>query len=360
MLKKHTIVKNSPGGIDLSIIDEEKLTFYDAYESFCYQNCQRQILEYYKVKDALFYINSSRSFIIRKQMNHKFTIDYDLSAKSILPSYDDNVKRIFKETRNCYDVWKDNLSLIQKDFPLIVGVDSYYLEYLPFYKKSHGKHTIILSGYDDNEEVDIVDWFSPWFFKGKVAMKQFLDARDSNNDFDGGIYSGRPIYNNWAVISRDGGNADRTKLIKETIDISIKQYYAPDRKEPDAYYGINAISYLLDMLAEIIDNQVLAEDQKEFLRVLYNNIYLHNRRNYFFKFYLEQACKLNGYDSVLNDAVNEMNTIYEQWEKWLYLGIKCQYKVNENNMNRLLSNMKNMYEIEKNYEDVLRKVSDKL
>lgn len=340
----------------MPIINEEKLTFYDAYESFCYQNCQRQILEYYKIENSLFYINSSRSLIIEEQDNYKFKIKYNLSARSLLPSYDSNVKRIIKEERDYLDVWKDNLSLINNDIPIIVGVDSYFLSYLPFYKKSHGKHTLILSGYNEKEEtVDIVDWFFPWFFKGKVDIRQFLEARDSKNDFDGGIYSGKPIYNNWAIVNNVGFHANYNDLIKETIEVSIKQFYESDN-EKNTYHGIKALSYLLELLIKIQDDNISDDEKKRFLKTLYNSMYFHNRRNFFLKFYLEQANKRYERDNAIYNAINDINAIYEQWEKWLYLATKCQYKLNINNITKLLVNMQNIYELEKNYEKCLRNI----
>ena len=43
--------------------------YYDEYETFCFQNCVRQILEYYEVENAFSYINASLSIIM--ELKHK-------------------------------------------------------------------------------------------------------------------------------------------------------------------------------------------------------------------------------------------------------------------------------------------------
>jgi len=49
-------------------------TYYDEYESFCFQNFVRQIMEYFCVDNAEFYINTSLSIVLKLDGKFNFKI----------------------------------------------------------------------------------------------------------------------------------------------------------------------------------------------------------------------------------------------------------------------------------------------
>ncbi|KYH33960.1 hypothetical protein CLTEP_20970 [Clostridium tepidiprofundi DSM 19306] len=333
-------------------ISEIKNYSYDnEYDSFCYQNCIKLILAYYGVKKPNLFINMTLSFKLRNEKSKIHIFDDD--ARSVLPQYKEMVPRYFYEedVKARDKVWKINCELIREGEPIIVGVDSYYLEYLPYYKNSHGRHTVIVDGFDEESQmVDVVDWFSPWFFIGKVPLNQFLNARDSVNEYDGGIYSGKPVYNNWAKVEKHRLDENNAKLIYTQVKLSYDQYFI-DHCEENEYNGFFATKQLKKIL-ENVDTEFDVEQKIEFLKDLHDQLYKSNRRRDFFGLFVKEAyeeTKLKKFQ--LLEAKTKL--FFENWEKFIYKIIKCYMRYKENGIMKLIEALDDIINFEMEYKEIL-------
>lgn len=320
-----------------------KQSFYEEYDTFCYQNCIRQILEYYNISHSNFYINTSLSFLIEINGENSYRIINE-DVRGLIPTYKDCAKRIYPINKNGNLVWQENLEKLKKGIPLIVGVDSYYLPYLPYYKKSHGIHTVILTGYtEETNEVSIIDWFEPWFFKGNVRLDIFIEARNSKNEYDGGVFSGYPVYNNWAELEISGLNGRIDKLIDENIENSIHQYFRKYSK-PNEKNGIHAWEYILNVLKEIKNNDY--EHQKNFLKKLHVDIFKQLKRKYLFNRFLKDAYEEIDNKVILN-LISNFDEIVAEWEILQSIAVKGTFKVRNDTFERLELRLERVIFLEK-------------
>ena len=339
------------------IIDmfNKDMSYYKEYDSFCYQNCLRQILEYYGLQNAPLFINASLSFIVQifGELPGNYKIIEDKDARSVLPNYSHKVKRTYPDTRSISEIWDENKSKVREGYPLITAVDIFYLEYLTFFKKNHGRHTVVLSGYLEKEKhVCIIDWYEPWFFKGSISVDNFLAARESENPWDGGIYSGVDFGKNWAWAEKDGWTGTVDELLSQTIQLSINQYYN-STNVGNNYPGLLGLKLIYNMLLNL--NDISESDKKAFLKDLHRNLYKLHKRQLFFKFYLEYTSS-NISITYLNDAIYILSEIANKLEGLLLLIIKGSVVCKDVLYQRILAGYKEHLELEEKLCNVLNRL----
>ncbi len=207
-----------------------------------------------------------------------------------MPKLKEKAIRYYPKEKNKIEVWNENLRKLKSWIPIITGVDSYYLEYTPYYKTSHGFHTVILTGYSEEEQrINIIDSMAPWFYKGSMDFENFIEARNFPNEFDGGIYSGVPILNNWEEVDNDGWNADVLELIKSNIRLSIKQCYDEPGDGKNNYKGINVLSRIVDILKDV--NDIDIDKRRNYLQRVYIGLYAILKRKMLFKRFILNSYK---------------------------------------------------------------------
>ena len=259
--------------------------YYEGYESFCFQNCLRLVLQSYGVENAPLYVNASIFLKFDSTNNNDVQLIVDKNNRSLLPDYLDKVTRVYHPLNSdCDQIFKENMEIVEKDkIPLIVGVDIYYLPYLEFYHKGHGIHTAIFCGEDAEKKIGIIDWYEPWFFKGLISKEDFLQARNSQNHKDNYMYSGTPIQNNWTKISKERWNEAPEKQIRDTLLLTLDQFFEPKENE-----GVLAFKNIISYLEMLMDNSL--EYDKEIINKLHKGLFGLSKRYSFFKQYIEIAC----------------------------------------------------------------------
>lgn len=320
--------------------------FYPGFETFCYQNCQRILLEAQGIVHSELYINAALSLVYNKATNDIFTRD---GIRTLLPSYQGKVKRFFYKSteKKTKEVFFNNIEFMKKnDRAIIVGIDSYYLKYVTNYRKNHARHTLILCGFDlDKKEVYVIDWYPDWYYKGIVPIEDFLVGRESENPYDGTMFSGSSIENNWAYIS-DIGSAEPKVLIKELLDIILKEYYANDSCI-GILYGIKA----LKALKEYIKGMGIADEFMSLYRKL-NHI---SKRNMLFCQYLECYENITNIDE-LYECIKISKKIVDDWNIILMLFLKCSKAFSDKIRGKLLQRYEILIEDEEERKQLLIKL----
>lgn len=285
------------------------------YDTFCFQNCINYILIENGVRYNEFYINKSMSLIIEKNSDFELTYRLDKNCYDVLPEYSDNVRDYFSEF-NTYETFIRNIASLSNDRSIIAGVDSFYLPYLPFYKKSHGLHSVIMTDYDrEREEVHVVDWVEPWCYRGTVGLREFLMARSSANTYDEGMFSGIAVKNRWKEISHRQWSGELPDLITSGFALSLKQYYFPECNDTITIKGIYALRYIQETLVKA---KKLSESNQEILYTEVHKImYKFIHRKKFWIDFLEHIPK-EYYNNDLSNIVNELSRQCNEWECFLY------------------------------------------
>lgn len=315
----------------------DKLESCDGYESYCYQNCQRIVLEHEYGREALLMINTALS--VECVDKREIMITEKDGMRSLLPSVDMFVKRFYYDTNeNMRMVFEDNIKFIyQNQKPIIVGADTYYLPHSTNYKKKHAKHTMILCGYDlEGATVYIIDWYKSWCYRGEMSIEQFLKARNSQNVDDGTFYSGTPIGNNWAYIEKIE-QYDIDELFYETVSLSKDNYFNEDS---------NGIMSILESLKEYISS---LDDEKSYDRLFFEIYTLVNRKKIFLE-YIQVYSNLKNYD--YKEFVETLKKIIASWDVFVVLLLKQSKRYSEKTRKRLVKKMTELIDEEKNMIEI--------
>lgn len=317
-----------------------ELESYDGYESYCYQNCQRLILEYEFGREALLMINTAMS--IECVTENDVKIKAKRGMRSLLPSVDKFVHRIsYGIDENANSIFEENIKFIsENDEPIIVGADTYYLPHSNNYMKKHAKHTMILCGYDLKEGVVyIIDWYKSWCYKGKMSIKDFLEARNSQNADDGTFYSGTPIGNNWAYIEKIE-QYDIDELFYETVSLSKENYFNNDK---------NGIISTLVSLKKYISS---LEEEKAYDKLFFEIYTLVNRKKIFLE-YVEVYSNLK--NNVYREFVEVLKKNTAIWDVFVVLLLKQSKRYNEKTRSRFVKKMTELIDEEMKLVEILDK-----
>lgn len=313
--------------------------FNDEFESFCYENCIKNILDARGIENSLLYINSSLSILFDKNIG----ITTHCNLRGLLPTVNDAIHKSYYNKVDSMEVFFQNINyLFKKKEPLIVGVDTYYLRYASNYQKNHAAHELILCGADlDRQVVYVIDWYKPWFFRGAVAIEEFLQARESLNEYDGSIYSGKAILNRWTYIS-DFDVMPPAILLRENISLTNKQFY------DDKLIFNKVFSYLLNSHDLIFWRRAYAQLFIVFKRIVLF-VYCLNQYNIYLKSNLIKKYieSMNDYidiwkillSIILRQSVGRTNSINNSMER-IAIAIINQNTINKGFTDKILEEIK--------------------
>jgi len=325
--------------------------YYEGFESFCYQNCLKLILDAAKISYAPLYTNASLSMIIDiKDKTDEIVFGQNENARTLLPPYSDQVKRYYYDSdADPKEIFTQNIRTINlSGNPIVVGVDVFYLPYTPYYHKNHAIHTQLLCGFEAAQEcVYITDWYEPWFFNGTIPKSEFLRARNSDSPYDGSIYSGTPILNNWAEIQTEGLNASPEELLKLNLELTLKQYFSSD-----ASMGLEALKTLRVCLSSNVRS--LAAFKK-----LHDDLYIAIKRHRLLKQYLEIFHEYSSHIDVSSEIVL-LNADIEVWDTILMLALKASMIDSALTRNKLVSNLNIIIEKETNLHELFKQLCKSL
>lgn len=327
-----------------------KGVFDEAYQGFCYQNCIRAILKYYRSANYDFYINMSLSTKMEVCNDGNYKISYDKGTYGIVPSCKDKVLRQ-DDLRSTETVLEENLRYIEEGYPIINCVDGFYLDYFPYYKKRHCRHNLVLTGENlNNNSVTVLDWYNPHFYQGEVKKENYFLARCSENPYDGSIYSGYAIKNNWAVVWREGWNSPVSELIAEIMELSLRQYYHA-KTDGNCQYGIEVYRILLQKLEEILNQKTTK--RKEALKYMHQELYGSVKRKKFFLYFLSLVVQLSRSRKCLQKAYEHMNNLLKRWEGYLTILLKTSFRGDENEIHILRNKLQDIIVYEEGFYDYL-------
>lgn len=256
---------------------------------------------------------------------HKDVEDYGITFRKtfLLDDYENKVIRYEPNTQDSYSIWLENKEKIEEGIPVIVNVDMYDLEYSKIKGIYHSNHSIILTGFEEDEsKVSLVDIYQ-WKFKGDVSMDQFLKARSSLCQYDESPYSGLPILNRWYEVETTDWKGNERVLLKRTLDLTLLNYYEnPKTDNINYFYGTAALHKTYNILKysrklnEEFRTGLLKKMQKVILR-LYAKLNL-------LRYYIVQSIKVLD-SNEMYELVEALNADLIQWKKYLYVIVKGIY-----------------------------------
>ncbi len=296
------------------IIEQSQQTYEEAFDSFCFQNSVINILHSYGITNAIAYLNLG--VVLKLEQKEGYHIIHDTWEECLLPAYRENMQIEFSEKKDADKVRKTNYELVRAGIPLIIVCDSFFLPYTPFYKRSHGNHTVIMYDVDDQErKIKITDRFHTWNYKGFIDADLIMKARMSENEFDGGLFSGQPIELAWAKLECDKWEGRKEELIFENLNRTVSGYYVPE--QDNCLYGKNAYQKICCLLNEGQD--------VDFYEMYTENYYFIKKRALFLYFlnYIYSRYMI-GDERILQKYTNNLQT----WNEWQNIVLKEGLKRN--------------------------------
>lgn len=330
----------------LDIYDSPK-RFDSEFEFYCFKNCFRQILDYYRVKNATYYIDCSTDWTFQFDNQSSFGFKFSTGDfySSFLPPFDNKIIA-FDSTKISIDkIWSMNKETLAKGVPLVVSTDGFHLNYTPYYQKKHFSHSLLLCGFSDDETHQyIVDWYLPWFYKGIVSKTDLDQARASENPADG-ILSGKPINYMWSEVESDGWIAEDRELISVAMNLALDRFYTQTKGDGITFRGCNALNAVLSMIEK--NFYIEASQRSKFLEDLHGKLYFIPMSKTLFKYYLQTAFDEYGFVK-LGLSIKALNELISRWKKVLYMIIKCSMINTEENYMKLICFIKEIIIEEKN------------
>ncbi len=326
--------------------------FYDNYEYYCFKNCFLNVLKFYGFENAEYFIECSMDWTFSKVEESEDKFGYQFSTgnpySSLLNPFDQAVNYLSKNEASIGEIWKMNKKSMDENIPVIVQVDVFYLKYTPYYKKKHSFHSLIMAEYKEREnEVSIIDWYKPWYFKGKIKLEELNLARDSQNEYDG-LFSGNPINYLYAEINSEELKREKIstlKLIEKSVQDNLVKYYT-GRQENNVYKGY----YAINEIAKLIENNKCFDLEKkaEFLEDLYNKLYFVPTRKKLFLWYLERINK--DFSLIYVEQVKlQLRDSINLWKVLLSLIIKCSMSNDDRIYENILIKIREIVMKEKQY-----------
>lgn len=334
--------------------------FYDDYEYYCYKNCYLNVLNYYGINNAEYYIENSMDWKFSKVEENEDKFKYQFSTgdpySSFHKPFDQSVRHLSKNELSVDQIWESNKKSLDQNIPVIAQVDVFYLKYTPYFKKKHSFHSLILAGYNElMKEVYVIDWYKPWYYKGSLSFEELHIARDSENERDG-LFSGNPINYLYSEIDRNKWSTDivdTRELICKSIQDNLDKYYLGKIEVNDykGYYAIYEIAKLIEK------NLVLdLEHRTKFLEDLHQKLYFIVTRKRLFQGYVEKINKDFPFIYVEPVKKQLLDSI-QLWKILLSLIIKCSMSNDESLYENIISKMHDIIMKEKQFYYTLYEIS---
>lgn len=301
-------------------IENYNLPYNTVFHFMCLKNCVRQILDYYGVKGSLFYINCVPDIILerRNNLSDEYTVAYQSNLSPILPQYSTRLKKFTYKKINSTEAWDDVLLKIYEGYPVITMVDTFELKYRDKdYHKNHGSHAIIVHDYDPvREELKIIDWYEPFFYKGSISKREYLSARNSPNTYSKNPFSGHSLENEWFFLVKEGWNEEQRTLLMESLRLYLGYN---DHSFSSERTGIYTGARALEVLSKKLDVICLAERTE--IEKFYNSIYCEYKSKHLFLYYLKTYQEKNS-TRLLDEAISSLTKLCIEWDATTALILK--------------------------------------
>lgn len=306
-------------------IAEYDMKFIPEMKYLCAKNCAYQVLDYLGIENPLDYIYIGFTPYICAFQNDFFPSGkvLSISDKTSIVSSGSGI--------NFAEVFDLNLS--QRNYGLypIVLVDTYYLPYRQEYMKHHGAHAIIFNGVK-GEDVDIVDWYDPAFFKGTIKFQCYADARDSSFSDSSNPFTLRAVKNRWFCIEPDKITTHNRKLIINENLSSLKISRKSDN--PFEKTGVDALLLLYEMSGQAYNSQ---HDQQKVMKRIHDALFPFLCTSKLMKRYIYDLHKSDGQELLVR-----LDSIVQLLELINYFSLRCSIvynKKHDEKVNNALSNL---------------------
>lgn len=324
--------------------------FNEAFDGLCTLNCTHEIMKYYGIQDAFKYIDVALNADLFWTSLENKTFDLAVKDCLLLKEYQPKIERFSIENGDTRSIYEMNKKTVDSGVPVIVDLDLYEMEYSKTYQIYHNKHSVILSGYQENNPV-LIDMYQ-WKFKGEAPLEQYLKGRSSSCPVDNSPFSGVPIKNGYYIVEKEGWKGDIEQLLYENLSNTLHNYYeAPDASPEGITPGVQG----LRMLAELMETwkdcefEVRVEKLKDIRKL---GMYLKTQISVF-KYYITEASQKLGLKET-DKLTEEITETMGKWDKFIRFLIKAFCSNSLEYYDRVIGRYNEMIDIEENRYEAIK------
>ncbi|MDF2986924.1 MAG: hypothetical protein K0R50_2434 [Eubacterium sp.] len=328
--------------------------YYEPYVSDCFNNALAAQLSYMGLKpniilaDYLSFLYDSETGYMGVNYLYKYNTSVEFTEEELNTSFQMAyfpVPELFsrvdsaKETKLLKDrilvkMYLENDSnlarqrlkeLIDGDMPAVVAVDLHYMQYHRAYKKDHGLHYIVVTGYDEEGGwYELFDKYrlSSSDFDGRLPIDEIILARESENPQKNPLMGEfkRPLQNVWCEIGMHPEFKIEDKQLVAILKESCNRM-SSRKNVLGIECGVNALNNLLHDL-EYKKNEGLEEKNLYLFKTYYNETFktIARSRKRFNAFLGE----LDGLvpSEVRSEAIHQLEESANKWDICANLSLK--------------------------------------
>ncbi len=324
-------------------------SYNQVFDVFCFHNAVRQVLEYYGVKDGMFFINSTLNINISEDTSNILGFKLGLIDNStVLPTFSDKIinysQNDFKDFESLFE---DNKRRVNSGTPIITVVDTFFLNYSINYNKSHNLHVNIFCGYsEDSDSISVVDWFAPWYFKGNIPYNEYYLARTSSNPSGESLFGGHPINGRFLEVKSGDWGVRIDCLLYETVCLTLEQNIeAAETLKSVSNRGLSGLKFILNLIK--LNSALNFEDKSAFLKSLFNKLLLIKNGFSFSMLYFKLSYERLNLTEIRN-VVESLENIILQFNTFLPIILKASFVDSDvlyQKVVNMLSNLLDSFEV---------------
>lgn len=311
---------------------EQSLCFYEEFTNDCLSNVCAQVLEAYRVKDYFLRLNCNWSIhmVYHSLSRSEYTLVYD---EVPLLLQDAGATRLFsRDICSEQELWNMIQLNLERDNPIVVGVDRFFLPYHKDYQKKNGAHAIILCGYNNQERVVYFkDWYEQYHVNGKLRYTDFDKAHASQNSWNKEINSGRSLKN--ATLQFDFQKLQGNVHNLESTLRNVEQWYRDDKPS----VNFQALNYIFENLLHV-DGAILQDRFQSAYRQLYR---LYQKKCLYVK-YIQHA-KFYIRQEAYNKCWKSVTNLELIWKNWMLTILFIAEADREKRIMELMRKFKEIY-----------------
>ncbi|XBX10052.1 BtrH N-terminal domain-containing protein [Enterocloster clostridioformis] len=240
---------------------ENILPFNHLYYRICFYNALFSVLEYYEISNLYVFANNLPVYAFNKS-GYLSDIQYvsELNELQLLNNLGLEVNT------QCTNLIEDIKNSIDKNCPVIVAVDCYYLSIRKdLYQKEHWPHTLLVYGYDDERKIALV--FEHPFRDSLEYVKKELQFNELEEAYKSYVFGNDHIFGGQSYFSF---SRQKNRIDMSSPKMTYEKNFCTHREE--VMSGIQQLGAFIDKEKAFFCTREFLDYHSSELLVVINNI----------------------------------------------------------------------------------------
>lgn len=329
---------------------------YDsAFHYHCLKSCLYQVMDYYRLPEAYLFVDMTREFMLGSDSKSVAPI-CGVAQTGMAPAWDGvlSTGRFERKADAVYDLSRR----LNRQTPVVIAVDTFYLPYHRSFGRNHGSHAVIIFG-ETADTYHLADWYEPHFYRSTVDKAIVNKARASGNEKENNPFSGQAIcWQYWALepsavedLSRFSANEVFQRGVADLYYSFYKRRISFN--DTNRLYGLEAMERFIDLFPMGLED---VAGRGGWLQMYHENLFLLFISHRLFAYYVKTYLKNHGFPTA--SCMPLMNQLLAAYENVLFMLMKNTVSYQEKSMRTIYDLLKRIVEMEKTFGKALPELLD--